>query len=720
MSVNLSPVGGVAAQFSDNNGNPLSGGLLYTYASGTATPQAAYTTAQGNTAHTNPIVFNSGGRVSGSGEIWLTDGLNYKFVLEDANGVLIATYDGISGINSNFLAFSNTQEIQTATANQTVFTLITTQYAPATNSLSVFVNGVNQYGPGAQYAYTETSDTVITFTNGLNVGASVKFTTTQQQSAGFGNADQITYFPAGTGAVATTVQSKLRQSVSVLDFFANGVSGAAVDPTGVVPSHLGIQAAINTGKAVFVPQGTYLIEAALQLTTTQQLIYGEGSLSTLKTATNIETMYSSTSVYGVVLEKLNFSNTVSQASGGPTFFQVHFGTGASGCVIRDCQFITALDGSVVRTTHHAGVWFEGANLNNILDCYFQQCHILMGSTDSTIRGGFIYSFAHEYAIKITSAGDVLVEGVRGILGGPSQGCIWIPAASYMNKIVNNYFGGSYTYMNTGRGITGVAQQAMLIQGNTFHEIDGVGIQLTDTAGGGAAILGNNFWAGNAKQNDPTFATPGNQDIKIVSTTFNSSNITITGNTFDRFVGPVEDGMPGIGKSRAIEFTGLAGNYNNVSNNVVSGSGRYYSPAFVIPGKYNQVSGNAGIGTETNNRITGNLELGFDGSSIVKSLLENYAIGGTVSFPLNPNFAVGGVLAVASVRTDLAKSTKTLFALLNGGAGFTLTALATHDLGAGLGMPFTITMPTKGTFLFTSTAAEAGNVTLSFSGLVTSN
>ena len=31
MSVFLSPVGGAGAQFFDNNGNPLSGGKLYTY-----------------------------------------------------------------------------------------------------------------------------------------------------------------------------------------------------------------------------------------------------------------------------------------------------------------------------------------------------------------------------------------------------------------------------------------------------------------------------------------------------------------------------------------------------------------------------------------------------------------------------------------------------------------------------------------------------------------
>lgn len=101
MAVNLSPVGGVAAQFFTNTSAPvpLNGGKIFTYAAGTTTPQAAYTTSQGNVAWSNPIVLNSAGRVPGSGEIWITDGLIYKFVLKDANDVLIATYDNIAGIN---------------------------------------------------------------------------------------------------------------------------------------------------------------------------------------------------------------------------------------------------------------------------------------------------------------------------------------------------------------------------------------------------------------------------------------------------------------------------------------------------------------------------------------------------------------------------------------------------------------------------------------------
>jgi hypothetical protein len=249
MAVNLSPVGGVAAQFFDNDGNVLSGGKIFTYSAGTNTPAATYTTSAGSIAHSNPIILDSAGRVP-SGEIWLTDGINYKFVLNNSSNVLIGTYDNISGINSNFLAFVNQQQIITATANQTVFNL-SINYQPGTNSLSVFVDGVNQYGPGAQYAYTETDSDTVTFVSGLHVGAQVKFTTSQQQGAGAVDASQVSYDPPFTDSVATNVEAKLAQTVSVMDFGA--VGDGATDDTDA------IQNAIDTGNSLYFPEGTYKI-----------------------------------------------------------------------------------------------------------------------------------------------------------------------------------------------------------------------------------------------------------------------------------------------------------------------------------------------------------------------------------------------------------------------------------------------------------------------------
>ena len=99
MSVALSLFAGAGAQFFTNAGLPLVGGKIYSYAAGTTTPQATYTTSAGNIAHSNPIILDSAGRVP-TGEIWLLLSGDYKFVVKDLNDVLIATYDNIGGASN--------------------------------------------------------------------------------------------------------------------------------------------------------------------------------------------------------------------------------------------------------------------------------------------------------------------------------------------------------------------------------------------------------------------------------------------------------------------------------------------------------------------------------------------------------------------------------------------------------------------------------------------
>ena len=136
MAVFLSPVGGVAAQFFTNSGVILSGGKLYTYAAGTTTPKATYTSSSGNTAHTNPIILDSAGRVPG-GEIWLLSA-PYKFALYTSADVLIATYDNISGLGAAAFQVNNF----TGTGSQTVFTLSSASLGE--DFTFVYINGVYQ------------------------------------------------------------------------------------------------------------------------------------------------------------------------------------------------------------------------------------------------------------------------------------------------------------------------------------------------------------------------------------------------------------------------------------------------------------------------------------------------------------------------------------------------------------------------------------------------
>jgi hypothetical protein len=95
MSVNLSPVGN-AFQFFSNDGLPLAAGKLQTYQAGSTTPLTTFTDSSGLIANTNPIILGTSGRPPST--IWLSDGFFYKFVLSDANNVVIQTYDNLYGI----------------------------------------------------------------------------------------------------------------------------------------------------------------------------------------------------------------------------------------------------------------------------------------------------------------------------------------------------------------------------------------------------------------------------------------------------------------------------------------------------------------------------------------------------------------------------------------------------------------------------------------------
>jgi hypothetical protein len=117
---------------------PLAGGKIYTYEAGTTTPLATYTSSSGNTAHTNPIILNSAGRVPSGGEIWIALRL-YKFVLKTSADVTIATYDNVGS------SFNAAAIIANFTGNgSTVAFTLASAPAAGENATNVYINGVYQ------------------------------------------------------------------------------------------------------------------------------------------------------------------------------------------------------------------------------------------------------------------------------------------------------------------------------------------------------------------------------------------------------------------------------------------------------------------------------------------------------------------------------------------------------------------------------------------------
>jgi hypothetical protein len=96
----LSPV--AHQQFFDANGIPLSGGFVYTYASGSVTPLVTYKDNAG-TANTNPIVLDAGGYAT----MYLGQS-SYKFCVQNSSAVQQYCQDNIQNFQQVILSSANT------------------------------------------------------------------------------------------------------------------------------------------------------------------------------------------------------------------------------------------------------------------------------------------------------------------------------------------------------------------------------------------------------------------------------------------------------------------------------------------------------------------------------------------------------------------------------------------------------------------------------------
>ena len=137
---NLSPEPKI--QFFDNNGAPLAGGFVYSYAAGTSTPLATYTDSTGASQNTNPVILDASGRCN----LWLGSSA-YKLVLQDANNVQIWSVDNVTAGASILLGLDN---VWTGT-NQ--FNASTT-FEAAANFISGFTSGFVTLTSGGSFTGT--------------------------------------------------------------------------------------------------------------------------------------------------------------------------------------------------------------------------------------------------------------------------------------------------------------------------------------------------------------------------------------------------------------------------------------------------------------------------------------------------------------------------------------------------------------------------------------
>jgi hypothetical protein len=375
MSVNLSPFAGAGAQFFTDSGTPLTGGLLYSYAAGTTTPATTYTTNIGSVANSNPIVLDAAGRVQY--EIWLTAGASYKFVLKTSVGATIGTWDNIDGVNDVSVSTAFYADAFTATAGQTTFTL--SANPGSINNLNVSLDGATLVA-GDDFSWTGTTVALLTPAF-VNQRLRVAYSST----AGVKAISPGSVVDASV-AVGTDLYNRIHDTVSVKDFGAVG--------DGVTNDTAAIQAAINSGKSVYAPPGTYLCN--LTITTSGVRIIGAGRERTIfKNYGNspvITIDNTSVSIRGTHVEGIYFANrnkvTYTSADGiyingavganecdyhtfiDLTFFEFRYGVLINGRSIWNrwirCAFLTSLiDGFVASASDNQALqYFETCRFAN--------------------------------------------------------------------------------------------------------------------------------------------------------------------------------------------------------------------------------------------------------------------------------------------------------------------------------------------------------------------
>ena len=418
-TVTLSIFGGVGAQFFDNSGDPLTGGFIHTYEAGTTTPLATYTTYNGNIQHSNPIILDSAGRVSGGGEIWLSTGIGYKFILKASDDSLIGTYDNIP---------SSAQPPAANDANSIMY-----EQGYTVNAGSFIV--------GYTYRILTLGNTDYTLIGAASNTVGVHFIAT-----GVGSG-------TGTAQFSRTVQARLRDTVSINDFGASPSATAAVNTAA-------IEAAMAASESVMVPEGTYSVNT-ITVPSNVSLFGSSRAGSVLTTSTS--SVLDIFNVTNVTVDSLTLTST--GVSYGNTVF-VH---GASSQIrVRNCSITSAyrtfMAGDNSDTSGPTYVWFE----NN--------------STYTTNPdGGIRTRLGSNGTGGVMWFTNNLIVNSNNITPGPNNyedvGIeTWTPSSTIEgNVIVAENLKGGFSGITFGVGATGIARNNRIAGFSAGVEVGGTGI-----------------------------------------------------------------------------------------------------------------------------------------------------------------------------------------------------------------------------------------------------
>lgn len=218
----------------------------------------------------------------------------------------------------------------------------------------------------------------------------------------------VGFIQEGTSATSRTAQSKMRDLVSVKDFGAVG-NGSADDTAA-------IQAALNTGRQVYLPSGTYQISAALTITLGNTGVYGDGYgtvIRTTSTTADIFTVGDGTNeISGLSFSDFVVWSTVTKSAG--IVFNNRFVTDSRWSNV----YVGTIDLYVANGNAHR--LFDGYYFNRFSQCSIEGGQVVVSNDGIKARGNADQSFGAE--LSVDGGLRVYKAGGKGIhLGGACGG-----------------------------------------------------------------------------------------------------------------------------------------------------------------------------------------------------------------------------------------------------------------------------------------------------------
>lgn len=240
--------------FTDKNGDPLDNGYLY-FGEANKNPETNPIQVYYDSAFTQPAaqpLRTSNGYVMRNGSPALIYASSqFSVTVRDKNNALVIYSPVGYGIDPGSISGTVVYDDFTGDGSTVNFTL---SASPSTkNATNVYIDGVYQ----SKDNYS-TAGSTLTFTTAPPLNSAIEVVSQESSIIGGAGSQQITYTQGGAGSVTRTVQSRLRDFVSVKDFGAVG--------DGVTDDTVAVQAAINNFKIDAKPilmDGNFRITAPL-------------------------------------------------------------------------------------------------------------------------------------------------------------------------------------------------------------------------------------------------------------------------------------------------------------------------------------------------------------------------------------------------------------------------------------------------------------------------